>query len=379
MQSNSTIGNLSMKIDTSSLTPTPMSGDECKHALAYQLQPIMDKVFDDNYQKRKILIKKDSINFACPFCRDSATSNTKKRAHFILNGKFAGSFKCFNCGKMMKIANFFNSFDSNVPLSTLVAIKQMSDTSINNSKGQQRNLNITSEVLNKEEALQYTINREQLKTLLNLQEISFQFTPDAYTYLVNRCQYNFNRFLYSHYYKQIFILNLIDDTHILGLQMRDISGKSKVKYKTLTCSKIHSLLLRDQIEVPQYIDNLSTTFNIFNVSLYKTILVTEGPFDAFLLPNCIAMSGANKSLGIDLPFWYIFDSDQTGTSHALALLKNGYNVFMWKKFKQLYNLPQKQKWDITDVFIHFKTIGKDHKQIRWNEFFTSSMLNGLQI
>lgn len=368
-----------MRIDASSLTPKIMSGVDCKQALADELQPILDKQFNDCYPKRQIKIKRDGLNFACPFCLDSATSYYKKRAHFILSGNFAGNFKCFNCGKHLTIPEFFSAFDQSISLSTLTSVKHMIDSSTSNYSSVQRNTQLTSEVINKDIAKQYAIQREYLKSVLLLQEITPDLTPDAYNYLLNRCQTNMEKFLYSATYKQIFILNLIDYNNILGIQMRDISGNSAVKYKTLTCSKIHKFLIRDNIEIPEYVDNLSTAFNIFNINLYKPILVTEGPFDSFLLPNCIATSGANKNIGIELPFWYVYDSDETGNAHAMQMLKQGYNVFMWKKFKYDYNLPNKNKWDISDVYVWFKTHNMDISKVRWQPYFTSSMLDGLNI
>lgn len=366
----------SVSIDTSSLTPNVMNSDDCKNALSRELQPILDNIFADNISKRRIVIKKDSLNFACPFCRDSASNAQKKRAHFILGGKFAGNFKCFNCGKSMKITNFFNAFEKDLPLATVTSVQHMVNSSTMFTA--KTNTNLAAEIINKDDAKTYSISRDYLKSVLSLYEITPTGTPDAYQYLIGRCQTDMSRFLYSFYYQQIFILNLVDYNHILGLQMRDMTGTAAVKYKTMTCSKIHKLLLRDYNNIPEHIENLSTIFNIFNINLYSPIMVTEGPFDAFLLPNCIATSGANKNFGVNLPFWYLYDSDKTGTEHALKMLKKGYKVFMWKKLKQNLNLPYKNKWDITDVFKWIRDNNYTGK-IQWSEYFTSSQLDGLNI
>lgn len=364
-------------VDTSSLTPKIMNSEECKYALINELQPILNKEFN-HPTKQKILRKKDSLNFACPFCHDSASNVSKKRAHFILNGKFAGNFKCFNCGKSMKIINFFKEFDKNLSLDTISSVQAMVNSSAGYFSNAYNNVNLTAEVINKDEAKQYAINREYLKQLLSLYEITKDGTPDAWNYLTNRCQTDMTKFLYSFKYQQIYLLNLIDKDNILGIQMRDLSGNLTAKYKTLTCSKIHKFLLRDNQEIPEHIENLSTVFNIFNVNLYKPIIVTEGAFDAYLLPNCIATSGANKNFGVNLPFWYLYDSDQTGTEHALKMLKKGYKVFMWKKFIQTLQLPIRKKWDVTDVY---KWLRDNNKQFnfKWENFFTSSQLDGLNI
>jgi DNA repair exonuclease SbcCD ATPase subunit len=111
-------------------------------------------------------------------------------------------------------------------------------------------------------------------------------------------------------------LNLIGDDKVFGFQVRDLTNRRKEKYKTMSLSNLHKAL-QDGIDVPDTVNSLSTVFNIFNINVYRPVLVTEGPFDAFLLPNCIAMSGANKSISVELPFWYVYDSDKTGNEQAL--------------------------------------------------------------
>jgi hypothetical protein len=370
---------ISINIDTNSLTAAPANIDDCRQLLSNELQPILNKVFYDNAYKQKIYQKKDSINFACPFCRDSASSSTKKRAHLILSGRFAGYFKCFNCGTSMKFNKFFNEFDKVLPLNVVNGIKQIENSSNNQalSYGYQ-NTNLTSEVINSEECKQYAITRDTLKVLLQLQEISPISTPEAHKYLTNRCQTDMTKFLYNAEYKQIFILNMIDYSLILGIQMRDISGKAAVKYKTLTCSKIHKLVLQDNVNVPEQVEQLSMVFNIFNVNVYQPVIVTEGAFDAYLLPNCIATSGANKNFGVELPFWYLYDSDPTGNEHAIKMLRSGYKVFLWKKFKKDFGLPNKKKWDVTDVYCWLKSNNK-YPKINWRLYFSESPLDGLNI
>ena len=48
-----------------------------------------------------------------------------------------------------------------------------------------------------------------------------------------------------------------------------------------------------------------------------------------------------------------YDSDKTGNEHAMKMLQEGYNVFMWGKLKKDLGLPDKNpyssnklKWDI---------------------------------
>ena len=370
--------------DISTLTIKDLNENEFNSELTEKLSFILKNEFYGNTQKQIIKKVSDGLNFACPFCGDSATDNKKKRAHFILKGKWSGNFKCFNCGKFMRIPNFFKEFDNPISLSALTYITNHTtdiSTFTNNDNNQ-----LISEILDKNLAIEYSVSKDYLKKLLNLYEIeNNSICLPGYQYLINRCQYNFNNFLYDPKGKYILILNLIDNDKIFGIQIRDITNKRKAKYLTLSLNKIHKNILKDNIEVPDNLESLSTVFNIFNVNLYKPLLVTEGPFDAFLLPNCIATAGASKSIGIDLPFYYVYDSDKTGNEHALKMLNKGYNVFMWNKFKTDLGLPDKNpysknkyKWDINDAIIWCKQ-NNYNQHIYWSKYFSNNILDGLDI
>lgn len=370
--------------DTSSLTIKNMSDDEFYEETTSKLSEILQHEFRGIPYKQQIKKTIDGLNFACPFCGDSATDVRKKRGHFILKGNWAGNFKCFNCGKFMKIHNFFRLFD--VPMS-LSAISYVNAHVTNIPSFNTSSNEVTSEVLDKTSVIQYSVKRDYIKKYLGLFEIDKNNVNsiEGYNYLVDRCQFNFNNFLYDPKGKYVVILNTVDNDKVFGIQIRDITGKKKSKYLTMSLTKIHNKILKDNIEIPQNVEALSTVFNIFNIDIYKPVLVTEGPFDAFLLPNCIATSGASKSLGIDLPFWFVYDSDKTGNEHAMKMLENGYNVFMWQKLKKDLGLPDKNpyssnkfKWDINDV-IKWCRDNNYNQKIYWSKYFSNDMLDGLDI
>jgi hypothetical protein len=71
----------------------------------------------------------------------------------------------------------------------------------------------------------------------------------------------------------------------------------------------------------------------------------------------------------------------------MSVLKQGYKTFMWKKFKEHYNIPDinpyitegnKRKWDITDIKKYFRDNNIQEKLL-WSPYFTNSMLDGLYI
>lgn len=379
------------EVNTSSLTQTNITSEEFSTSLMDRLQDILKKEFSDISYKQNIIKDSVGLKFACPFCHDSADDMRKKRGHLILTGKWAGRFKCFNCGKTMKIQDFFHAFDKDLSLQDMKYIKDnvsVENYSVNASTAQNE---LSAQIINKKEAYSYAIPREFIRCALGLQEITRAETPIAYSYLIDRCQYaHQERFLWSEKYKQILILNMIDD-RVLGIQLRNISNTKGPKYLTLTIEKMRATMLNDKSPVPESVSKLSCVFNIFNVDFtnptFKPVLVTEGPFDAFLLPNCIAIAGAAKNFDMTYPFWYVFDNDDTGKEHALKSLNQGYRVFMWKKFMQEYGIPTKNpygkpganmKWDVTDVKKYIRD-NNIEKKLYWSPYFTTSKLDGFYI
>lgn len=380
--------------DASSLlsNSSDMSFEEFTNIIYDKLQIILKEVFKDNLQKQHIKRSRNGLQFACPFCHDSAKDNRKKRGHILLRGNWAGIYKCFNCGESMSISKFFEYFNQPLELRDMNYINK-NIISVNSSVNSSTFANeLSSQVLNREEAYEYAIERTYVRDVLGLQDISKEKTPLAYHYLINRCQAtNYERFLWSEKYHQILILNLIDD-RVLGMQIRNIDPNHKgAKYLTMTIDKMRKSFLNDEEIIPDAISKLSCVFNIFNVDFshtdIKPVLVTEGPFDAFLLPNCIAVAGASKNFDMEFPFWYVYDNDDTGTKHAVEKLQQGHRVFLWKKFKNDYNIPTRNpygkpgdnlKWDVTDIRRYLRDY-KVEKKLYWSPYFSSNSLDGFYI
>lgn len=380
-----------INVNTSSLTGSELSEEQFSNDLMVKLQEILSHEFYDQGEKQNIRKDTVGLKFACPFCHDSHNDMHKKRGHIILSGKWAGRYKCFNCGKSMTIQQFFKSFDKDLSLQDINYINKNVAIETSYANSSTRASEISAQIINADEAYEYAISREFIRASLGLQEINRVETPMAYSYLVNRCQYEHHeRFLWSEKYKQILILNIIRD-RVLGIQIRNIAAKSGPKYLTLTIDKMRATMLNDKSDIPESVYKLSCVFNIFNVDFSnptsKPVLVTEGPFDAFLLPNCIAVAGAAKNFNMAYPFWYLYDNDSTGKEHAITALQQGYKVFMWKKFMEAYNLPMKNpygppgdnyKWDVTDVRKYLRD-NKSNKKIYWSPYFTNSTLDGFYI
>ena len=380
---------LTLELDTSSLTAANITEEQFEEGIYDKVQNILIKEFPDTKQKQVIKRETTGIKFACPICHDSAYDPKKKRGHIAFRGKHAGLYTCFNSCGSMPLKKFFRYFGTDL---SLTDINYISNNFHNENDSLNLSNNITTNIINKEEAYNLAVDRNYIRDILGLKDIGRETTPIAWNYLINRCQYsNHNRFLYSDKYNQILILNLVDD-RVLGMQIRNLSPKvGQAKYLTMTIDKMRATMLRDNTPVPETIAKLSTVFNIFNVDFsrtsFKPIFVTEGPFDAFLLPNCIALSGANKNFAMQFPFWYIFDRDETGNEHAIEKMKQGYNVFLWQKFMSDFKIPDinpyitsgnRRKWDITDIKKYFRDL-KMNPKVPWGRYFSNNILDALNI
>ena len=342
-----------------------------------KLQDILRRTFAHSLHKQEI--KEDSLGLvvACPYCHDSATDVYKKRGHIILKDKWAGYYKCFNCGTFVSIPKFMNDFQETLTLSGVKYIQEHTNDirSFNASSAE-----VTADIFQKENALKWSFDREWFRKTFNLFEIDRSpRVVSAYNYLVGRMQYNFEKFMYDPRTNCLLILNLVSG-RILGLQIRRLNKnvpKGK-RFLTMNLSRIYKeMLKRTDVEVPDELNTVSTLFDLYNVDVYSPILVTEGPMDAFLLPNAIATSGANKKLSVELPFWYIYDSDKTGMDHAMKMLEEKKKVFLWGRLEQDIGLPKRDKWDVNDVLIWCRDNKPAGFKIRWLDYFSDNPLDKL--
>lgn len=341
-----------------------------------KLQQILHREFPDSRIKQQIKTDSSGLNFACPYCHDSATNTSKKRGHLIFKGKWAGHYKCFNCGHFTSIDKFMHDFDQDLTLSGIKFVEEHKQ----NMSMQYRteSAELTADVFQKDLAEKYGLNREAFRDYMGLSEIDTSYRGiNGYNYLTSRMQYNFRNFLFDYRTNSVVILNLCDNK-IIGCQIRRI-GRNVPKDKrflTYTLDRIYKYILKQpNINVPEELNTISTLFNIYSVDVYKPIIVTEGPMDAFLLPNAIATSGANKKMAIELPFYYLFDADTTGNKRAIEKLRTHSNVFMWGKLKKDLGLPRRHKWDINDVVLWCRDNKPFGFKIQWLNYFTDNILD----
>jgi hypothetical protein len=348
---NNTLNIFDASVISQTASEHEMTRDELVEELRPKLEDILKARFSGNSQKQQIKVYKDRISFAAPCCGDSAKDSSKKRGNIILEGKFKNMYKCHNCGTCMSMYNFFKRNGAALSIRAIdyVIANKADNTYDPGAVDSSMNLLYDTEIID-----EFAIDREYFKEKCHLVECDNTATySQANAYLRKRLQFNYKKFLYHPTHNLLFILNLTPSGKIIGLQVRNMNRYfTGPKYKTYKLSKIYSILLHEEREIPDNIENLSMVFNILLVNYNQPITVVEGPMDSFLIKNCVALCGAGHHMPFDLMYRYLYDDDKTGRKHAIEKLNEGYEVFMWDKLKADLMLPRKEKWDVNDLLIY---------------------------
>lgn len=332
-----------------------LTEEEYISKLTTDLNNILIRKFPNNPIKQQVRVHNDRITIACPYCGDSVHDIYKKRGNLILKGKFAGFYKCFNCETFKKIDKFLEDFGINVDIDTINYLSSSTGDFKTASYGKYD----ISILIDNETIDGYAIDRSEIKARLGLIEVS---TSPILPWLHKRLQYEEERFLYNPKHNYLVILNLTKDKKVLGFQIRPFKLKpGQSKYKTYTLSKIYEILKINK-QVPSELDVLSQIYKISEINFNRPIILFEGPLDAFLCKNAIANAGATKSLPIELPIRYWYDEDSKGTEKSIEKLNQGEYVFLWKKFRNEFEIPWRKKWDLNDILLWFK---QNNKKFPW--------------
>lgn len=354
----------------------PCSQEEFQKFSYIELQKILKREFPNEPNKQYIKHEIDGLQFACPFCGDSSHDSFKKRGHFIFKqGEFFNMYKCFNCGKYMSIRSFFKYFKIGIPSKVsdyLIENKPTAEFSSGNNK------NLINSLFDVENIKKISLPVKWMKDKYGFYDINNNSHNPGYYYMIGRNQYSFNHFLYDEKSSSVIIMNLLDNDHCIGFQIRPIHKSfGGSKYITISLQKIHDKILKDNVVVPAKAETLSKIFGIFEINLNFPILVTEGPLDSLLLDNSIALLGAAKEIPFDFPFYYVYDSDRTGIKHSIDHIDKKDHVFLWQKLKDDLKLPKRKKWDINDVVNY--CIDNKMRIPDWNNYFSNNIFDIINI
>lgn len=301
------------------------------------IRNILGRVFAGDRLKRSIKEFPDRLNFACPYCHDSASNSYKKRGNIYLNDY---SFHCFNCGAHESVWKLFTHFGEPVPSCVVDAI---TDNNVRKRKGGARNAVIDIDEFKLLNSI--AIPRDKFARALGLVEIEADNAgAEMYKYLTDRKipEHRFVNFLYKPLGNELYVLNLANNgKDIVGAQVRSFDP-SKPKYRSQNIESLYMLCLLTfplgglDEDVLDNINKLSLIYNAMNFDLCAgAIYVFEGGIDAFFLPNSLGQCGVKK----DVPWLdnlgnvvYFFDNDEAGKEMAARKLKNGHKAFLWGKF-----------------------------------------------
>ena len=320
------------------------------------------KFFGNDPQRLKIYQGGNRLNFCCPYCGDGKDAK-KKRGNLYTDTL---TYKCYNggCGIFKNLNQFTRDFEINGMLST-DEIAEIAEISRNSTI--RKKIRNSLDYFFSENYKDILVGREEFKQALNLLEVKGTYGEK---WLIERNHVPDDKFLWDSKRRNLYLLNLSgDETKILGLQIRPIVKKnSGSKYYTYKLSGIYKNLLKETnpeiILKAEEVDPISSVFGFSTVDLDSMITTFEGPLDAWLCPNAIALCSINNPFPFDVTNKrWLLDSDEVGRQKAREFLEAGEEVFLWGKFIKECELPERDKWDLNDVVNYVRSTGKKIKRL----------------
>jgi hypothetical protein len=325
------------------------------------------KFYGNDPHRLKIYQGGNRLNFCCPYCGDS-TDPKKKRGNLYMDTL---TYKCYNggCGVFKNLNQYVKDFDLQSSLTTeeISEIAEISRSSVARKK-----IRNSIDYFFSENYKDILIPRDDFKNRLGLSEVKGTF---AEKWILDRNHIPDSKFLWDPKRKSLYLLNLSgDDSKILGIQIRPIVKKSHSKYFTYKLSGIYKNLLGEKdpeiILKAEEVDPISSVFGFSTVDLNSMITTFEGPMDAWLCPNSIALCSINNPFPFDVTNkrWFL-DGDKAGRTKARELLEEGEEVFLWGRFLKENDLPDRDKWDLNDIVNYLRENSKKIKRL--DNYFSS--------
>jgi hypothetical protein len=342
--------------------------------LEESIRIILAKEFKNDHNKQIIYKAGNRLNFSCPYCGDSKDGK-KKRGNFYLDTL---AYKCYNggCGIYKNSTNMFKDFSVYDTFSDDEKDEMKSIIDTNHAKHKSSYGKIDISFFFDNDISDILIDRDAFMAKLRLQEIS---GSSINRYVTRRYQKPDRKFAWDPKKEKLFLFNLTPSNKILGLQVRNmhsINGSSK--YLTYKLSGIYEKLLGikdiEILEKARSVDPISNVFGIGDLDFGLEVTVFEGPMDSWLWPNSVGMCSIENRFPFDIEnkrYWY--DWDKAGIGKSMELLGNGETVFNWGKFLEENNITKNRKWDLNDLVIHLRKLGKKIKRL--DQYFTNDILD----
>ena len=260
-------------------------------------------------------VKADLFNFRCPICGDSKKHKNKARG-YLYQVKTNTNFKCHNCGASLSFNNFLKQIDTSLHKQYVMEKFKEGFAGGRNFVVEEPKFEFKKPVFKKKldlpRADEVSIAKEYLeKRKLDPSKFYFAYKFKEWT---NTQKQTFDTIGRDE--SRIIIPMYDEDKILIGFQGRSL-GPNSVKYITVMINedapKIYGL---DQI------DN------------EKPIYIIEGPFDATLVQNAVAMCGSDldiRSFGWS-NYIYVYDNEPRNREIVNRIAKTidrGDKVVIW--------------------------------------------------
>ena len=260
-------------------------------------------------------VKANLYNFRCPICGDSQKHKNKARGYFY-QVKVNTNFKCHNCGASLSFNNFLKQIDPTLHRQYTMEKFKEGFAGGNNFVVEEPKFDFKKPVFKKRidlpKASEVKIAREYLEKR-KLDATKFYFAA-KFKEWTNTQKQTFDTIGRDE--SRIIIPMYDEDKTLIGFQGRSL-GPNSVKYITV--------MLKD--DAPKI-------YGLDQVDSQKPIYVIEGPFDATLVKNSVAMCGSD----IDLrtfgwsDYIYVYDNEPRNREIVNRISKTidrGDKVVIW--------------------------------------------------
>ena len=259
-------------------------------------------------------VKADLYNFRCPLCGDSQKQKNKARG-YIYAKKADANYKCHNCGASTTFSNFLKTLDSTLYKQYIFEKFQTRNTG-KGSIFEEPKLEFKKPVFRKKldlpKASEVKIAKQYLENR-KLDSTKFYYT-DKFKEWTNTQKQTFD---YIGKDEPRIIIPMYDSTKkLIGFQGRSLIPNS-IKYITIMIDE----------DAPKI-------YGLDQVNQEKPIYIIEGPFDASLVENSIAMCGADVDIGSLgwSDYIYVYDNEPRSreiTDRIRKTIDRGDKVVIW--------------------------------------------------
>ena len=260
-------------------------------------------------------VKANLYNFRCPICGDSQKHKNKARGYFY-QVKVNTNFKCHNCGASLSFNNFLKQIDPTLHKQYTLEKFKEGFAGGNNFVVEEPKFNFKKPVfkktLNLPKASEVRVAREYLENR-KLDATKFYFAA-KFKEWTNTQKQTFDTIGRDE--SRIIIPMYDEDKILIGFQGRSL-GPNSVKYITVMINE----------DAPKI-------YGLDQVDNEKPIYIIEGPFDATLVQNAVAMCGSDldiRSFGWS-DYIYVYDNEPRNreiVNRIAKTINRGDKVVIW--------------------------------------------------